>query len=103
MTTTAFDVISPVDETIVETVRFAGRDEMDARVDRADRAFATWRRVAPGDRARLLRRFADAVDADIETLAGLEVRNAATRSGTPGGRPATYVTCSATTPRRLSG
>jgi acyl-CoA reductase-like NAD-dependent aldehyde dehydrogenase len=41
MTTTAFDVISPVDETIVETVRFAGRDEMDARVDRADRAFAT--------------------------------------------------------------
>ena len=48
---------------------------MDARVERADRAFATWRRVAPGDRARLLRRFADAVDADIETLAGLEVRN----------------------------
>src|SRR5580700_3768914 len=76
MSTTAFDVISPVDETIVETVRFAGRAEMDARVERADRAFATWRRVAPGDRARLLRRFADAVDADIETLAGLEVRNA---------------------------
>ena len=76
MTTTAFDVISPVDETIVETVRFAGRAEMDARVERADRAFATWRRVAPGDRARLLRRFAEAVDADIETLAGLEVRNA---------------------------
>ena len=69
MSTTAFDVISPVDETIVETVRFAGRAEMDARVERADRAFATWRRVAPGDRARLLRRFADAVDADIETLA----------------------------------
>src|SRR5580704_10241892 len=76
MTTTAFDVISPVDETIVQTVRFADRAEMDARVERADRAFATWRRVAPGDRARLLRRFADAVDADIETLAGLEVRNA---------------------------
>jgi acyl-CoA reductase-like NAD-dependent aldehyde dehydrogenase len=49
---------------------------MDARADRADRAFATWRRVAPGDRARLLRRFADAVGAHIETLAGLEVRNA---------------------------
>lgn len=76
MITTAFDVISPVDETIVETVHLAGRAEMDARVERADRAFATWRRVAPGDRARLLRRFADAVDADIETLAGLEVRNA---------------------------
>jgi acyl-CoA reductase-like NAD-dependent aldehyde dehydrogenase len=56
MSTTAFDVISPVDETIVETVRFAGRAEMDARVERADRAFAAWRRVAPRDRARLLRR-----------------------------------------------
>ena len=32
--------------------------------------------MAPGDRARLLRRFAEAVDADIETLAALEVRNA---------------------------
>jgi len=74
--TVIFDVISPVDESIVETVRFADRAEMDARIERADRAFAAWRRVAPGDRARLLRRFADAVDADIETLAGLEVRNA---------------------------
>jgi acyl-CoA reductase-like NAD-dependent aldehyde dehydrogenase len=74
--TVTFDVISPVDESIVETVSFADRAEMDARIERADRAFAAWRRVAPGDRARLLRRFADAVDADIETLADLEVRNA---------------------------
>ena len=50
--------------------------EIDERVERAHRAFATWRLVAPGDRARLLRRFAEAVDADIETLAALEVRNA---------------------------
>jgi acyl-CoA reductase-like NAD-dependent aldehyde dehydrogenase len=76
MTATMFDVISPVDETIVKTVPFADRAELDERVARADRAFATWRLVAPGDRARLLRRFAEAVDADIETLAGLEVRNA---------------------------
>jgi acyl-CoA reductase-like NAD-dependent aldehyde dehydrogenase len=74
--TVNFDVINPVDETIVETVGLADRTEMDARVARADRAFTTWRRVAPGDRARLLRRFAEAVDADVETLAGLEVRNA---------------------------
>jgi acyl-CoA reductase-like NAD-dependent aldehyde dehydrogenase len=32
--------------------------------------------VAPGDRARLLRRFAEAVDGDRENLARLEVRNA---------------------------
>jgi acyl-CoA reductase-like NAD-dependent aldehyde dehydrogenase len=51
----------------VRTVGFADRAEVDERVDRAHRAFAAWRRVAPGDRASLLRRFAAAVDADIET------------------------------------
>jgi acyl-CoA reductase-like NAD-dependent aldehyde dehydrogenase len=76
MTAATFDVISPVDETVVETVALAGRAEVDARVDRAHRAFAAWRAVAPGDRARLLRRFAEAVDADTEALAALEVRNA---------------------------
>jgi acyl-CoA reductase-like NAD-dependent aldehyde dehydrogenase len=34
-----------------------------------------WRDTAPADRARLLRRFAEAVDADVEQLAQLEVRN----------------------------
>ncbi len=76
MTVTPFDLISPVDETVVQTVPFADRAEVDARVERAHRAFAAWRHVSPGDRARLLRRFAEAVDADIETLAALEVRNA---------------------------
>ena len=35
----------------------------------------SWRQVSPGDRARLLRRFAEAVDADREHLAELEVLN----------------------------
>ena len=76
MSATEFDVISPVDETIVKTVPLADRAEVDARVARAHRAFAAWRLVTPGDRARLLRRFAQAVEGDIETLAALEVRNA---------------------------
>jgi acyl-CoA reductase-like NAD-dependent aldehyde dehydrogenase len=76
MSVTAYDVISPVDETVVETVPSADRAEIDERVQRAHRAFASWRKVTPGDRARLLRRFAEAVDGDIETLADLEVRNA---------------------------
>ena len=41
-----------------------------------------WRAVAPGDRARLLRAFAAAVDAHVEELAGLEVAN----SGHPVGQ-----------------
>ena len=76
MSVTSFDVISPVDETIVKTVPLADRAEVDARVARAHRAFAAWRLVTPGDRARLLRRFARAVEGDIGTLAALEVRNA---------------------------
>ena len=76
MSATKFDVISPVDETIVKTVPLADRAEVDARVARAHRAFAAWRLVTPGDRARLLRRFARAVEGDIGTLAALEVRNA---------------------------
>ena len=76
MSATEFDVISPVDETIVQTVPLADRAEVDARVARAHRAFAAWRLVTPGDRARLLRRFARAVEGDIGTLAALEVRNA---------------------------
>ena len=106
MSTTAFDVISPVDETVVETVNFADRAEMDARVDRADRAFAAWRRVAPGDRARLLRRFADAVDADIETLAGLEVRNAGHTIGNArweAGNVRDVLSYYAAAPERLAG
>ncbi|MFB9364789.1 aldehyde dehydrogenase family protein [Kitasatospora sp. NPDC001664] len=50
--------------------------ETDAAVARAKAAFEGWRKVAPADRARLLRAFAAAVDADREELARLEVANA---------------------------
>ena len=106
MTVTPFDVISPVDETVVETVPFAGPSEIDERVGRAHRAFAAWRRMAPGDRARLLRRFADAVDADIETLAGLEVRNAGHTIGNArweAGNVRDVLTYYAAAPERLAG
>ncbi|NNV09394.1 aldehyde dehydrogenase family protein, partial [Geobacillus sp. MMMUD3] len=42
----------------------------------AAEAYETWRHVAPADRARLLRRFAAAVDSAIDELAALEVANA---------------------------
>ncbi|MHB8592968.1 MAG: aldehyde dehydrogenase family protein [Acidimicrobiales bacterium] len=50
--------------------------EVDAAVARAAAAQPAWSAVAPADRARLLRRFADQVDAAGEELAALEVRNA---------------------------
>jgi acyl-CoA reductase-like NAD-dependent aldehyde dehydrogenase len=69
-------VINPATEEVVDTVHLATIEETDAAIARAKAAFAGWREVAPGDRARLLRRFAEAVDADIEHLAQLEVKNA---------------------------
>ena len=46
------------------------------RSRRAAAAAPAWRAVAPGERARLLRRFAAVVDEHLEELARLEVRNA---------------------------
>jgi acyl-CoA reductase-like NAD-dependent aldehyde dehydrogenase len=73
--TTGFDVINPATEQIVQTVPTASAEETDAAIERAHAAWPAWRAVAPADRARLLRRFAAAVDADLENLAQLEVRN----------------------------
>jgi acyl-CoA reductase-like NAD-dependent aldehyde dehydrogenase len=69
------DVLNPATEEVVAHVPGATVDETDAAIDRAATAFGSWRRVAPGDRARLLRRFASTVDSHIEELATLEVRN----------------------------
>ncbi|MEU6234100.1 aldehyde dehydrogenase family protein [Kitasatospora sp. NPDC047058] len=71
-----FEVVNPATEEVIATVELAGLAETDAAVARAKAAFDTWRRVAPADRARLLRAFAAAVDADREHLAALEVANA---------------------------
>ncbi|MPY98728.1 MAG: aldehyde dehydrogenase family protein [Actinophytocola sp.] len=72
---TTFDVINPATEQLVRTVPLASVDEADAAIARAEKAQESWRDVAPADRARLLRRFADAVGADLEHLAELEVAN----------------------------
>jgi len=69
------NVINPATGEVIATVPGAGAEETDAAIERARGAFDSWRRVSPGDRARLLRRFAATVDAHTEELAGLEVRN----------------------------
>ena len=72
---TAFDVINPATGELVRQVPPTSPEETDAAIDRASRALPAWRAVAPGDRARLLRRFAEAVDGAVEELAALEVLN----------------------------
>jgi acyl-CoA reductase-like NAD-dependent aldehyde dehydrogenase len=74
--TTTYDVINPATEQVVQTVALAGVEETDRAIAKAAEAYPAWRAVPPADRGRLLRRFAEAVDADIENLARLEVVNA---------------------------
>ncbi|MFF3847496.1 aldehyde dehydrogenase family protein [Streptomyces sp. NPDC002328] len=69
-------VLNPATEEVLATVPAASAEDVDAAVARAARAQTAWAALAPGDRARLLRRFAATVDAHLEELALLEVREA---------------------------
>jgi acyl-CoA reductase-like NAD-dependent aldehyde dehydrogenase len=69
------DVVNPATGVVIATVAGATVEETDAAIERSRGAFESWRAVAPGDRARLLRRFAAVIDAHREELAELEVRN----------------------------
>jgi acyl-CoA reductase-like NAD-dependent aldehyde dehydrogenase len=69
-------VINPATAAPLAEVPAADLREVDAAIARAQGALPAWKAVAPADRARLLRRFADVVDARGEELAQLEVANA---------------------------
>ena len=68
-----YTVINPATEQAVTTVTLSTAAETGAAIERAAAAQVSWRAVAPGDRARLLRRFAAEVDAHVAELAALEV------------------------------
>ncbi|MGW1144289.1 aldehyde dehydrogenase family protein [Streptomyces sp. NPDC002454] len=69
-------VLNPATEEVIATVPGATADDVDRAVRRAAAAQRTWAALAPGDRARALRRFAAVVDAHVPELAALEVREA---------------------------
>lgn len=71
-----FTVINPATGQAVQDVALADTAQADAAISRASEAFPAWSQVAPAERAALLRRFAAAVDRDLENLAQLEVLNA---------------------------
>jgi acyl-CoA reductase-like NAD-dependent aldehyde dehydrogenase len=73
--TATYDVINPATEQRVVTVDLLDIEQTDAAIARSRAAFTGWRTVSPGDRGRLLRRFAEVVDAHREELAQLEVAN----------------------------
>ncbi len=69
------EVLNPATEEVVERLEPATEADADAAVARAKRAFPAWRDIKPSDRSRLLRRLAEALDAEQESLAQLESRN----------------------------
>ena len=72
---TTYQVINPADESIVKSVALCDLAATDKVIEKANKAFESWRKVAPGDRAKLLRAFAQVVSDHREELAKLEVTN----------------------------
>ena len=71
----AATLLNPATEQVVDVVPHTSAQATDEAIARSRAVSPAWRAVAPADRARLLRRFAEAVDGDIEHLAALEVAN----------------------------
>jgi acyl-CoA reductase-like NAD-dependent aldehyde dehydrogenase len=68
-----FTVLNPATEEPLSEVPGATSEETDEAIARAEAARDSWRQVAPGERAALLRAFADAVDAHLDELSRIEV------------------------------
>jgi acyl-CoA reductase-like NAD-dependent aldehyde dehydrogenase len=100
------DVINPSTGELLTAVPSLDLTATDAAIDRARQAFVSWRAVAPGDRARLLRRFAAVVDDHLDELAGLEVSNSGHTIGNArweAGNVRDVLNYYAGAPERLSG
>jgi acyl-CoA reductase-like NAD-dependent aldehyde dehydrogenase len=68
-------VFEPATEQVLAELPRAAAEDADAAIARAKEAFPSWRGVAPGDRAKLLRRLARVIEGSLEELATLESRN----------------------------
>ena len=68
-------LVDPATGRPLTTLPSASLAETDRAIEAAQAAFPAWKAVSPGDRARLLRRFAAVVEEHIGELADLEVQN----------------------------
>ena len=76
MSGAVFTVVNPATAQPITDVPIASVEDTDGAIAAAHEAFGRWKAVAPGERATLLRRFATVVEAHIDELAEIEVRNA---------------------------
>jgi len=71
----SYTIINPATGEEMETVEHATVEETDDAIARAGHAQRQWAALPPAERAEALRSFARTVEADIENLAQIEVRN----------------------------
>jgi acyl-CoA reductase-like NAD-dependent aldehyde dehydrogenase len=76
MTADLLELVNPATEEPLRTIELTSLAATDAAIERAAAAQPGWAALPPAERAGLLRAFADAVTADVEHLAALEVANA---------------------------
>lgn len=67
-----FELFYPATNEVIGTAPEAGPDEVDAAVQAAHRAFATWSRTPVAERRRILHAFARAIREEAEDLARIE-------------------------------
>jgi len=70
-----FEDVSPLDGQVIARVSRGGQAEAGAAVAAARAAFPAWAAMAPADRAAVLHRVADGVEARLEDLAQVETRD----------------------------
>ena len=73
--TATFDDVSPIDEEPIAEVARGGAGEVDAAVAAARAATETWGSMPPKERAEVLHRIADGVEARVPELAAVETRD----------------------------
>ena len=70
-----FEDVSPIDERVIASVARGGAAEARAAVAAARDAFEGWARTTPKERAEVLHRIADGVEARVAELAAVETRD----------------------------
>ncbi len=74
-TEAAETILNPKTEETILQLPEASPDQVNWAVDAATRAFATWSRTTPGERAALILKLADKIEAEAEAFATLEALN----------------------------
>jgi 1-pyrroline dehydrogenase len=74
-TAPTIDVLNPATGEVIAQVPNMGAEEVDEAVARAKAALTEWLDATPGERAELLLKLADVIDANAEELAQIESRN----------------------------